>query len=431
MKHTIILATALALGMARLSGAAAEEKNTALSGSMQSLTIEQAVRKALDYRPEVKKFKSQAKALGAKSVSVKKIPEPMISGSAGIPFTDPLSIPEASVMISQSFPLSNAPKHEGEIYEKEKTSVEWMAEVAALDIRYEVETQYIGIATMQEERKVLVDLLALAQQVVEASSLLVSSGSGEASMVSRAQVEVEQIKSDIKKLDESLAAEKVTFALMTGMDPAEAAGTLFTMPPHRDIDADLAKAFAQALEARPELKSLGGEIESTAAMKKAAKDGYYPMMTISAGYTYKNDELMGLMGKDLFMISAGITIPLWFKKYKAGVEEAEQTAAALGQEKKTQELMIKEEVVAATGRLKTLQAEIDSLDGSIIPQIRTTLDLQMASFSSGKGSLIDVIDSLGTLSMSLMKRATLEGEHAKARAAYYRAIAADDEGAWE
>ena len=93
--------------------------------------------------------------------------------------------------------------------------------------------------------------------------------------------------------------------------------------------------------------------------------------------------------------------------------------------------MIKEEVVAATGRLKTLQAEIDSLDGSIIPQIRTTLDLQLASFSSGKGSLIDVIDSLGTLSMSLMKKATLEGEHAKARAAYYRAIAADDDGLWK
>ncbi len=88
-------------------------------------------------------------------------------------------------------------------------------------------------------------------------------------------------------------------------------------------------------------------------------------------------------------------------------------------------------MISVCGRLFSLQTQITGLDGSIIPLTKETFDFRLVSFSSGKGSLIDVMDALETLRTSLRTRVLLEGEQAKTRALYYRAVAAREEERWK
>ena len=398
------------------AGAGAEEKGG------KTLTMAQAVAAALDSRPETKKFKHKAKALAAKSIAATKLPEPMFGAGTGIPFTDPLAFPEVSVVISQSFPLSKKLAHASDVFEKEKDSMKWLEQASALDITFQTQVQYIRIAAFEEEIKVLEDLEVLTLHVVDSTNVSVASGMGDASMVARAQVEVEEIKSEINKLTQSLDAEKYKLAVITGLAPKEILASIFVPPAVETIDVELEKKFEEAVAQSPEIKFLDDQVAAGFAKKKVALDSYYPMMTISAGYKYKSDQLAGLMGKDAFTISAGITIPIWTKQYKSMVEETEENIASLKLTKEEMAIKVKNNVASAYARLKALQSEYSDLNQSIIPQIKLAYELQITSFSSSGGSLTDVLDSLRKLTMALRKKIILEGKNAKARAAFDRAL---------
>jgi len=415
-------------GEAISHGEVSSENNNKI---FKAITIEEAVAKALEYHPDLKKLNFEISAIEKKALSVIKIPEPMISVSTEIPFSSPLSIPEASFMVSQSFPLTNSTKHERDVYFKEKTKIKWMKEVEELNIRYNVEILFIDIAIMEEERKLLFQLLDKAQQIYDASIFLVSSGSGDSSIVSKSNVEIEQIKSDIKKIEEILIVSKYALSILTGMDVSKILSANFIMPPYRDIDVNYESIFNNLDEKVPELKEVDSEIESIIAMKKVAKDNYYPMMTVSGGYTYKSNELMGLMGKDVYMIAVGLSIPIWHNNYKFEVENIEQKISAQKEEKEGMKIKIKMELIDTIGKLKALQVEIHNLKSSIIPLLEKTLFLQMTSLSSGKGSFLEVLDSLRMLVMASMKKLNLEAEHAKERARYYRILATHDSKRWK
>jgi len=402
---------------------------TARASDPKPITMDQAVERALETRPDLKKFHQKAAALEAKKKSVKKLPEPMLGVSTGIPFTEPESVPEVGVMVSQSFPLSGILKHSSEIFEGKKNSVDWMSKAEALDIALETRLAYIEIAEAELEIEVLHDLEVLAGRVVDASNAAVAAGGGSAAMVARSQVEVEKIRGEILGLEKKLEVMKQGFAVLIGADPDEIVDADFILPDPSPVEMSLEKAYAYAVEHRPELKAADGEVGSMTAAKKAAKDSYYPMMTIAAGYTYKSDKLMGLMGKDLFMISAGISLPIWIGKYKAEVKEAEAGIAAVKLHKEELEIMIKEQVAQAYGGLAQLLAQYDNLNESVIPQIGLAYDLQITSFSAASGSLTDVIDSLETLSEVSLMKVGLEGEIAKAGARLIRALGAKDYGA--
>ena len=388
----------------------------------ETLTMSQAVAAALDSRPETKKFKHKAKALAAKSKAATKPPEPMLGADTGIPFTDPLAFPEVSVVISQSFPLSKKLSHAGEVFEKQKDSMKWLENASALDITYQTQMQYIRIAALEEELKVLEDIETLALQVVDAANVSVASGKGDAAMAARAQVEVEEIRSEINKLTQSLEPEKTRLAVITGLEPWQVLESAFVLPAVETVDVELIKTFDEALAQSPEIKFLDEQVSAGFAKKKVALDSYYPMMTISAGYKYKSDKLAGLMGKDAFTIAAGITIPIWTKHYKAALDAEDEEIASLGLAKEELAIKVKNNVASAYAQLKSLQSQYADLNQSIIPQIKLAYELQITSFSSSGGSLTDVLDPLRKVSEALRKKVVLEAKHAQARAAFERAL---------
>jgi outer membrane protein TolC len=303
-----------------------------------------------------------------------------------------------------------------------------MSKAEALDIALETRLAYIEIAVMQRQLEVLHDLESLAGQVVDASNAAVAAGGGGAAMAARAQVEVEKLKGEILGIEKKLEVMKQGFAVIIGADPDEVMSSDFVLPAPEQVSLSLEAAYAHAIKHRPELKAVDEEVGSLTAAKKTAKDSYYPMMTIAAGYTYKSDKLMGLMGKDLFMISAGISLPIWIGKYKAEVQEAEADIAEARLEKEEMELMIKEQVAQAYGGLAQLLAQYDKLSESVIPQITLAYDLQITSYSAASGSLTDVIDSLETLTEVSLMKVGLEGGIAKARARLVRALGTEDYG---
>ena len=396
----------------------------------ETVTVAQVVAIALENRPELAKLEHQAKAIEAKKASIAIVPPPMVEAGTAVPFTDPLSFPEATIMISQGFPLSKEPQHMAEVEAKKAEAVKEMSRSDALMIAWEVADRYMAAASMQEEIDALRELEVQAVSMAGAAAIMSSSGMGDASMAALAGVEVEMLKGEREAMEEGLAAEKTMLAIMAGMDPDALAGVRLVLPAYEELVADPVSAMAQAVEASPGIAIIDAEIAAMKAEGKVAKDAFYPMMTISVGYSYKSNMLMGLMGKDAFMISAGITIPLWRKKYAAGVEAIEEGLTAMSFEKEVEAVGVKGEVAAAWAEIASIQAGHRALVGKVIPQANLAWELALAAYSTGGVDLAAVIDALGMLEEATRSKVEMEGDHARARARWYRALGVPPEDWW-
>ncbi len=230
------------------------------------------------------------------------------------------------------------------------------------------------------------------------------------------------LKGEREAMEAGLAAEKAMIEVMAGLEPGALEDARLVLPAYEEIHADTEEAMAQAVQASPGIAIVDAEIAAMKAEGKVAKDAYYPMMTISAGYAYKSNKPMGLMGKDALMISAGITIPLWTKKYASGVETNEKSLIAMSFEQEEVAVAVKGEVAAAWAGIATIQAGHAALVSKVIPQANLAWELALAAYSTGSVDLSAAIQALENLEEATKTRVEMEGDHARARARWYRAL---------
>lgn len=101
-------------------------------------------------------------------------------------------------------------------------------------------------------------------------------------------------------------------------------------------------------------------------------------------------------GRDEFMLSLGLTLPIWRKKVKAGIEEAELRAASASQSQTRAALDLRSQAQEAIYQMQDAQRRRTLYAESLLPQAQRTFDSLQQSYASGseKATLLDVIDSV-------------------------------------
>jgi outer membrane protein TolC len=153
---------------------------------------------------------------------------------------------------------------------------------------------------------------------------------------------------------------------------------------------------ATAERCNPALRGLAHTIQRDIAKQRLADLQRYPDFQFGTQYGFMTrDQAMSPVadGIDMISFSAGVTLPIWKKKIRAGVGEAYSDRVSSSQLYESEQLTIE-------GRIRRLLAEITALEQQrrlyterIIPRAQQALEIASSEYTVGKTSFVQLTEN--------------------------------------
>lgn len=147
-----------------------------------------------------------------------------------------------------------------------------------------------------------------------------------------------------------------------------------------DSDAEL---FARAVRANPDLAALRKEIEAKGAAQVLAELERKPDYTVNAG-------LEGLLSPT---VGVGMTLPINRERIRAMIAESLAMRQAAEARLRAAQSDTLARVVLALVSLRDAERILDNYHRQIIPRTKELLDSQLATYGSGGGEVLDILDT--------------------------------------
>lgn len=315
--------------------------------------------------------------------------------------------------VSQTVPFPGKLIQKSKVASKDVEVLETQLWALRLQTAAKVKELYYELFLAYRTVDLLQERLALFGQVEKAALARYSAGMGDQSEAVMAQTEkymlierVEMARQRIQIAEGQLNAQLGRDVLTPISRPAEPQRT----PYKETLETLLAKASFDAPDTRTRQKRL----EKAQTKVVAAKQEFFPDVTLSAGYASKgykvaqdpvagSEEASGPAGQrqiwlDMWSGAVSVTIPLYFwtkqaeglKESKADLQEARRDLESI---KNMTAAAIRENFVM----VKTAERIADLYTSGTIPKTRQDFELAVAGYAGGRGDISSVIARLKTL----------------------------------
>ncbi|HBF35312.1 TPA: hypothetical protein DDW35_12195 [Candidatus Sumerlaeota bacterium] len=201
-------------------------------------------------------------------------------------------------------------------------------------------------------------------------------------------VDLRKLEGEILKAESDRRALKISSATLSAdlnaalNRTATAAWGAVALPEIvRPADTEAA-LFERAVQHNPELAALKKEIESRGAAQTLAELQKRPDYNVGIGVEEGYPKL-----------SAGMTLPIYREKIRAGIAEALAMRQASEAKFRAAHFDVQGRVVIALSGLRDSERVIADYRERILPKTREMIDAQMSAYASGGGDLIDILDA--------------------------------------
>ena len=267
------------------------------------------------------------------------------------------------------------------------------------------EYHYLSRATQvtDENHQLLSDL----EQVV---TIRYKAGLAPFSDLIKTQVEKDRLANELGTLRDERASRSAGLAALLGL-PAYDVLSWPKASPSGPAIVDVESLDDMLEDLNPELKAATAMIAAETYREKLARKRVLPDFMLGAswmvmpGMEGKGDETdVGLM--------AGITIPVWWGRYRAEIREAEAMVQAATSERENMRNMLKAELSMAVFKFHDAERRINLFTTSLVPKATQALEVAKQEFSTGKAEFMTLIDAQRTLLefRLMLERATADRE---------------------
>jgi outer membrane protein TolC len=390
------------------------------------MTLDEAVAAAVGSHPSIQVVKAEVDAAQTKPDQVVTLSDPVFSLMTGIPFATPADPPIIEMKITQSFPLSPITTYQKQAAAAQAQAMATKIPAAQLDVALAVVLAYYEVVFLEELRAVVAEQLKLAGNIVDAVVLRFASQAGNQADIVRAQISRDEISTSLDVLDLEIQGARQVLVLLMG-DGREPTGFTVSAPEYPAVTLGTEELIALAIAQRPELDYFDAKALELENKQKVAKAGLAPSLAFTAGYQYKSNTLVGLMGQDAFALGFAINVPFQIKKQKSAVDEAKALGVANEASKDAVALKIAQRIVELRTALGTLDKKIALQDEKIIPEANLALELTLAAYSVQAAGITDVLTAFEKLLSADEKRSRLRGVYFATCAALQREVGTFDE----
>jgi outer membrane protein TolC len=310
---------------------------------------------------------------------------------------------QAKVGIMQMFPWFGKLKLKGNAAAEAANAQKQQYENIKRTLFYEVKTTYYDYYYAVRTVEVLKKNVALLENLESVIQVKYRTGSVSYASLVKIQVERDKLQDRLKSALDNL--EPVKARLNAALNrPTHAPLPVPKEIAMEDEPVELSRErLVERLRANnPVLKAIDAMAAKSKIGINLAKKNYYPDFSLGVDYMPTGGARMpGIpdSSKDPLAAMVSIRLPLWFKKNKAGVKEANALyrAALYQREEAENNLLARLEMVLF--KYRDAERKVKLYRESLLPRAEQALEVTRSAFEVGKADFLDFIDSQRMLLM--------------------------------
>ncbi|MFO7494972.1 MAG: TolC family protein [Desulfobacterales bacterium] len=239
--------------------------------------------------------------------------------------------------------------------------------------------------------------------------------------VSRAQMEIGRLDDQVRSLEDlvGVAAAELNAALgrpvNTHLPALPDRPSLQMVPELPEYTDD--QWIALAREHNPELRAARHDAEQQRQAIALARKNYYPDITVGVEYARNASERVAMLdegGADMLSGMVSVNVPIWRKKYDAGLREMQARASQAHRQIDSRQQRLEADLKLALYTHRDSLRKLALYGDTLLPMARQTLATTETAYRTGRAGFPDLIDA---------QRVLLEFALAHERAAAERAQA--------
>lgn len=352
-KRACWLLMGLCLGLPAL----ANEAPVSFNGT--SISLEQALERALRSNPELAAVGRETEIASGARQQAGLIPNPDLSWSVE---DTRQGNRQTSVSIAQPLELGGKRGARVEVA-KRGSEIAWtQLEVRRAELRAQVRGAYYAALTAQERVRLAKTSLDLARRALQAADRRVKAGSISSVERVRAQVLADNAQLDLSQAE--LEQQRTYVQLSSTWD-------------------------------EPTLRLAAQEVARGEAQVDLEKRQRIPNLTVSIGSKYDQTARDG-RGERVNLIGLSMPLPL-FDRNQGNIYAAQSRADQARDLQRATLLRLRSEAVQAYDQLRTSEQELALVRRDLLPGAQSALDSMTRGFEMGKFNFLDVLDAQRTL----------------------------------
>lgn len=358
-------------------------------------TLSDLVGYATDHNPGLQAQYQRWQATLARIPQVTALPDPKLSYGHFIRSVETRVGPQNHrIGIAQVLPWFGKLELRGDIAAKEAEAAFQALETARQKLTYEVTDAWHEYTYLHRATDIVEENISLLKQL-EAVAQTKFTGGGSYLGVVKAQVELGKLTDRKESLLDLLepAIARLNAALGRTADSALPRPTIFPAP---SLEHDDEKLMAQLTASNPELKELAAGVERAEKTIELARKNFRPDVTVSVDYIQTGEAIAAATpgnGKDAVVAGFSINLPLWWKKLRSGVKEAEATKKAAVAHRIDTSNRLVSRLKLAHFRYRDAERKIALYRDSLVPQAKSALTVAQQAFEGGAADFLETVDA--------------------------------------
>lgn len=389
----------------------------------KSAGIEQLVSRAHQHHPSLVAARYKINRLQAKVPQAEALPDPTARISGGNLAETAAGQVNAVAGLEQKIPFPGKRRARASAAQQEVESAKAELESLKLRISERVRISYWNYYLASRTQVINRDskeVLKTIQEIV--NSRVKANQAGQADLL--------RVSTEISKIDQQLimASQQASSAkAMLNALLNRPANSSLPNPRLSSIpsSSSLNKLIAKAESSHPSIRAGQARVNAFRHRLKNAELDFFPDFMIGAQYASVSDSGLSPVanGRDQAMFTLGVTIPLWDKPRKAKIREANAGIAEMSANVASTRSELRQRIEDAWFQAKSSREVIQLFDERLIPDATQAYELSIQSYSAGKQSFVDVLDTWRLLLQLQLQQENSRAALGKASAALKSAAA--------
>jgi len=357
--------------------------------------LSELIQVALRENPQLKAAKNEWQAALKVIPQAKSLPDPMLSyAHFGQSIETRLGPQRNKVSLSQKFPFfgklslkSQMAKSAASIFEEQYRGIK-------AEIVLKVKRAYFSLFWFDRAIKISHEEKGVLQRLAKIALKKYETGEANQQDVLKAQLEISKVLDKILILNQGKRTIAAGLNALLNRRPDSYLGEVeeFEVP---ELKVELEKLYQWAREMRPEMRKAQYLIEKNEKSLKLAKKNFFPDFKLMFDYidigggttTHLKD------GRNSWMASIGINIPIWRKKLHASEAEASIKLKASQDSYQSVENETLSRVNELFFEVKTATEEVNLYKYSLLPQAEQSFKASEVGYLAGKVDFLNLLDS--------------------------------------
>lgn len=362
--------------------------------------LRSCVDSAIERHPALLASRANYQAARQRIPQVTALPDPTLNVSQALRSVETrVGSQTGGITVTQSLPWFGARDLRGRVALSEADAQFLRLQAEEREIIARVKRTFYDIAYLDAALRLLEEERSLLGHYETLARARYATGQGLQQAVIRLQAELTRISDRERQLVRQRRTLAVNLNTLCARSPETAVPQVPAIEPPA-VSLDRAHLLDLGERHRQELRAATALIEASENAVELAGMNFRPRFTASLALMNvagrDPGDVLGPLppdnGKNSLNVSVGVSLPVWKKSYRAGVEEAGHRLTANRRRLEEAQDAMENAVELALIRVETIEEQLALLETVLIPQSEETLRATETAYETGQVGVLDLLD---------------------------------------